>query len=79
QAEIEPTEIAQDAWTQHSDAVVAQTLYPLATNSWYQGANIPGKPRRFGVYVGGFAGYRERCLEIAANGYEGFRFTAANG
>jgi cyclohexanone monooxygenase len=75
-AEIEPAEAAEQAWTAHSDAVVAGTLYPRAPNSWYQGANIPGKPRRFGVYVGGFSGYRERCLEIAAKGYEGFSFGA---
>src|SRR6185312_12432214 len=73
---IEPTEAAEQAWTAHSDEVVSSTLYPRATSSWYQGANIPGKPRRFGVYVGGFSAYRERCEAIAANGYEGFRFTA---
>jgi hypothetical protein len=37
------------------------------------GANIPGKARRFQVYLGGFSSYRDRCLEIARNGYEGFR------
>jgi len=73
---IEPTETAEREWTAHSDEVVSATLYPRATSSWYQGANIPGKPRRFGVYVGGFSAYRERCEAIAANGYEGFRFTA---
>jgi len=46
-------------------------LYPLA-NSWYVGANIPGKPRVFMPYVGGFAGYKKTCDAIAAEGYKGF-------
>ena len=42
-------------------------------NSWYVGANIPGKPRVFMPYVGGVAAYKKKCDEIAARGYEGFR------
>ncbi|MGH6985798.1 MAG: flavin-containing monooxygenase [Caulobacteraceae bacterium] len=71
---VEPTASAEREWTDHSDAVVSRTLYPRAASSWYQGANIPGKARRFGVYVGGFSAYRERCVAIAANEYEGFQF-----
>ena len=52
------------------------TLYPLA-NSWYVGANIPGKPRVFMPYVGGHHTYRRKCDEVAANGYEGFVLTPA--
>ena len=48
-----------------------ETLYPQA-NSWYMGANIPGKPRIFMPYVGGVGTYRAHCDEVAANGYEGF-------
>jgi len=76
---VEPDETAERNWTAHANEVVAQTLFPSATNSWYQGANIPGKPRRFGVYVGGFSTYRERCETITKNGYEGFRFVAGAG
>ena len=47
------------------------TLYPRA-NSWYVGANIPGKPRVFMPYIGGVGAYRQKCAAIAANGYEGF-------
>ena len=47
------------------------TLYPLA-NSWYMGANIPGKPRVFMPYVGGVGAYRQSCDEVAAEGYAGF-------
>ena len=59
---------------QHVNDVADSTLYPLA-NSWYVGANIPGKPRVFMPYVGGFAGYKVKCDEIAAKGYEGFVLT----
>jgi cyclohexanone monooxygenase len=43
-------------------------------NSWYMGANIPGKPRVFLPYLGpeGIGGYRKKCDEVAAKGYEGF-------
>ena len=73
---VEPTEAAEGAWVDHAQDVVSHTLYPRA-NSWYLGANIPGKPRRFSVYVGGFASYRARCDDVARSGYEGFRFSAA--
>ena len=55
----------------HVNEVADSTLYPLA-NSWYMGANIPGKPRVFMPYVGGFDSYKKTCDEVAANGYEGF-------
>jgi cyclohexanone monooxygenase len=71
---IEAERQAQDAWVQHVNEVADSTLYPLA-NSWYVGANIPGKPRVFMPYVGGFAGYKQKCDEIAANEYEGFVLT----
>ena len=68
---IEAERSAQDAWVQHVNEVADGTLFPLA-NSWYMGANIPGKPRVFMPYVGGFAVYRQKCNEVAARGYEGF-------
>jgi cyclohexanone monooxygenase len=68
---IEATSDAQKEWTEHSDMVASQSLYPRA-NSWYLGSNIPGKPRRFGVYIGGFSNYRQRCETVAQNGYDGF-------
>ncbi|WP_428541463.1 flavin-containing monooxygenase [Rhodopila sp.] len=71
---IEAAAPAQDAWVQHVNQVADSTLYPLA-NSWYVGANIPGKPRVFMPYVGGFAGYKQKCDAVAGNGYEGFMLT----
>ena len=41
-------------------------------SSWYLGANIPGKPRVFMPYIGGFPKYIHKCNEVAAGGYEGF-------
>jgi cyclohexanone monooxygenase len=73
---IEATEAAQDAWVAHVNEVGAGTLYPLA-DSWYMGANVPGKPRVFMPYIGGFSVYRDKCNEVAANGYEGFALERA--
>jgi cyclohexanone monooxygenase len=68
---IEATTAAQDAWVEHVNEVAAPTIFPLA-NSWYMGANVPGKPQVFMPYIGGFPVYRDKCNEVAANGYEGF-------
>jgi cyclohexanone monooxygenase len=73
---IEAEQDAEDAWVRHSNEVADRTLYPLA-NSWYVGANIPGKPRVFMPYVGGVSAYKKKCDEIAAGGYEGFRLAAS--
>jgi cyclohexanone monooxygenase len=70
---IEAEQAAEDAWVRHNNEVADRTLYPLA-NSWYVGANIPGKPRVFMPYVGGVTAYKKKCDEVAGNGYEGFSF-----
>ncbi len=76
-ATIEATPQAQDAWGAHVAEVVNATLMPVA-NSWYMGANIAGKARRFLPYLGpeGVAGYRRKCAEVADKGYEGFAFAS---
>ena len=61
---------AEQAWVGHVNEVANATLYPLA-NSWYVGANIPGKPRVFMPYVGGVHTYKKHCDAVARNGYEG--------
>jgi cyclohexanone monooxygenase len=71
---IEPSGAAETEWVDHVNKVADSTLYPLA-NSWYMGANIPGKPRVFMPYVGGFDRYKKHCDSIAAKGYEGFRLS----
>ena len=70
---IDPTVEAEDAWVSHVEMVGDATLYPQ-TDSWYMGANVPGKPRVFMAYIGGVGVYREKCDEVVANGYEGFAF-----
>jgi cyclohexanone monooxygenase len=67
---FEATKQAEDEWGQHVNEVADSTLYPKA-NSWYVGANIPGKPRVFMPYVGGYERYKAICDDVAAKGYEG--------
>jgi cyclohexanone monooxygenase len=74
-AGIEATADAENAWVEHVHEVGNATLFPLA-NSWYMGSNIPGKPRVFMPYIGGVGAYRQKCDEVAANGYEGFALMA---
>jgi cyclohexanone monooxygenase len=68
---IDAAPAAQDAWVAHVNQVAAATLMPQA-NSWYMGANIPGKPQIFMPYAGGVGHYRNLCADIAARGYAGF-------
>jgi cyclohexanone monooxygenase len=70
------TEAAQNRWMEHVADVAYSTLFPMA-DSWYLGANIPGKPRVFTPYVGGVGPYAARCAEVAAAGYEGFELSAS--
>ena len=73
---IEARGEAEDAWVEHNNKVGDETLYPLA-DSWYVGANIPGKPRVFLPYIGGLDTYRRHCDRVAAAGYSGFEMGAA--
>jgi cyclohexanone monooxygenase len=68
---IEATDDAADAWVLHVNAIADHTLYPTC-NSWYLGANVPGKPRVF-MPVLGWPQYVATCNDVAASGYEGFR------
>jgi cyclohexanone monooxygenase len=72
---IEATERAETEWVAHVNEVAAKTLYVKA-NSWYMGANVPGKPRVFMPYIGGFNVYGRKCREVASRGYEGFELRA---
>ena len=63
--------MAEAGWNQHVDDCAAITLYPTA-NSWYMGANVPGKPRVFLPYIGGVDVYRAACDEVVAKDYLGF-------
>ena len=70
---VEPELEAENKWVDHVQEVANKTLFPQA-NSWYMGANIPGKPRLFMPYIGGVGAYREICEEIVGNNYRGFKF-----
>ena len=73
---IEPEEEAVDKWITHVNQVAEGSMFTAPScNSWYLGANIPGKPRIFMPYVGGVGEYRNRCDEIARNGYTGFNLS----
>ena len=67
---IEATEAAEDGWDREINEIADRTLYPR-TNSWYMGANIPGKPRQFLGHLRG-SQYFDRLTEVAERGYEGF-------
>ena len=68
---IVANEDAQEEWVKHVSEIADDTLYPKA-NSWYVGANVPGKTRVFMPYVGGMKMYREKCDEVVDGGYKGF-------
>ena len=72
---IEARDAAQSRWADTVAAIAARTLY-MKTRSWYNGANIPGKPRVVAPYAGGQPAYNERCRAAAERGYEGFEFGA---
>jgi cyclohexanone monooxygenase len=75
-ATIEATPEAQDGWVAHVAGVAGLTLHGAA-DSWYNGANVPGKPRVYMPYIGGVGEYRKICARVAAAGYEGFALEPA--
>ena len=68
---IEASLDSENHWMDHVEEVADDTLR-YSCNSWYVGANIPGKKRIFLPYAGGVPQYAKTCNEVAANGYEGF-------
>lgn len=73
---IEADDQAADDWVLEVNEAANATLLPSATHSWYLGANVPGKPRVFMPYAGGFAKYRKIVEERTRAGYQGFRLMA---
>ena len=68
---IAATQDAEEAWVEHVAEGVKDTLLHLG-NSWFFGANTPGKKKQFLMYAGGAPAFRAKCEEVAAKGYEGF-------
>ncbi|KUI21062.1 cyclohexanone monooxygenase [Mycobacterium lehmannii] len=73
---IEATGDAVDNWVAECTRRAEATLFPRA-KSWYMGANVPGKPRGFMLFIGGFGVYLDICAEVAGAGYKGFRLLTA--
>jgi cyclohexanone monooxygenase len=73
---IEATLESEDKWVADALEISSQTLLP-GTDSWYMGANIPGKPRICMLYLGGAPAYRATCDDVVANGYTGFTLDRA--
>ena len=69
---VEPTTDSEEAWGNEVTGIANATLFPR-TDSWWTGANIPGKPRYFSAYLGG-ALYYHRISQVTAKDYEGFVF-----
>lgn len=75
-AAAEATAAAVEAWVAECNQRAEATLFPRA-NSWYVGANVPGKPRVFMLFIGGFATYLDICADVAGAGYKGFQLLKA--
>lgn len=73
---IEADADAEKAWYQQVEGILNTTLFPRA-NSWYMGANVPGKPRSVFIFVGGAPLYRAMCSEVVSRGYAGFQLGGA--
>lgn len=68
---VEADPDAQAAWFAENNRLAEGTLYVKA-DSWFMGANVPGKPRFFLPYMGGVATYSSICEDVRARDYAGF-------
>ena len=74
---VEPIQHYEDEWIEHVNEVSKVSLRSTCS-SWYVGANIPGRPRVFMPYIGGFPIYVQKCNEVMTNGFEGFVMEGTN-
>ncbi len=70
---VEAERSVQDAWVERVNSLAAGTLL-MEGNSWYMGANVPGKPQVFMPFAGGVGAYRRICEEVVEDGYRGLVF-----
>ncbi|OBK83385.1 flavin-containing monooxygenase [Mycolicibacter sinensis] len=68
---LEARRDAAAEWGAECSQRAAGTLMTQA-NSWYLGANIPGRPRVFMPFIGGFGVYGQIIAGVAEAGYKGF-------
>jgi len=76
-SKIQAQASAQEVWVQKVNDLAKNTLFP-ASDSWYMGANVPGKARVFLPFIGGLDTYTEICEQVISDGYSGFDLTAAD-
>lgn len=72
---IEVDAQAQEYWGERV-AEIAQSTLLVTADSWYVGANIPGKARQFMPYAGGMASFIEDCTAVIDGDFKGFVFDA---
>ncbi len=68
---VEAKADAEEAWRNHCKMVADMTLFPKA-DSWYMGANIPGKPRELLMYPSGLPAYLQACEDSIEKDFAGF-------
>jgi len=73
---FEPRVEDEDRWVDHVNEV-SQVSLRSTCSSWYVGANVPGRPRVFMPYIGGFPVYVQKCNEVMDAGYDGFVLAGA--
>lgn len=56
----------ESEWIQTTNSIGDMTLFP-ASNNYYMGDNIDGKPRQILFYFGGFPSYCEQCNQALKN------------
>lgn len=74
---IDPTPESEQWWGEQVETAFGYTLYPYA-ESWYRGANVPGKKKQPLMFVGGLNVYRELCDDVARDNYRGFELASAS-
>ena len=69
---LHPRPESQTHWREETLRYAERRPGALTTKSWYSGANVPGKPRVFMVYCGGFKRYNETCYGELEEGFPGY-------
>tara|TARA_A100001037_G_scaffold263397_1_gene253573 strand:+ start:12 stop:641 length:630 start_codon:yes stop_codon:yes gene_type:complete len=74
---LQPLAESQEQWQAETLRYAERRPGALTTKSWYSGANIPGKPRTFMVYCGGFKRYNDKCYQEIKDNFPGYQIKAA--
>jgi hypothetical protein len=74
---FEPERQAEEQWKRDIQDDNDKTLFPL-TDSWYMGANIPGKKREQLNYLRGISNYDKAC-RASLEHFQGFNLVYKEG